>query len=105
MGALCLARKALLACGKVEEKVEGAPIAFTVTAVAGLGWMAFGPMVLIVILKMPHLAKVFHPTSRSVKGLFSVTKAWMLFQELSMLTLKSAVPMMGMRSPEMLNIL
>ena len=104
MGALCLARKALLACGKVLEKVEVAPIAFTVTAVAGLGWMAFGPIVLTVILKMPHLTKVFHPTRRSVRGLFFVTRAWMTFQEFSMLTVRVVVTMMGILSPETLNI-
>ena len=102
IGVLFFSKKALLACGRVLENVDVAPIALTVTAVDGFGWIAVGPMEFTVSLNMPHLTKVFQPTRRSVRGLFFVTKAWMTFRELSMVTVKLVVPMMGILSPETL---
>ena len=66
MGVLCLARKALLAWGSALEKVEVAPMAFTVTSVAGFGWIGFGSIELTVILKIPHFTSVLQPTRRLV---------------------------------------
>ena len=99
MGVLCLAKKDLFACGNVLEKVEVAPMAFTVTSVVGLGWIGLGVTELTVTLNIPHLTRVLHPTSRSVRGELIVTRACTIFHELSMLTLMCAVPMMGILSP------
>ena len=104
IGVLCLAKKALLAWGRVLEYVDVAPMALTVSAVEGLGWMAAGPIVFTVSLKMPHLTRVFQPTRRSVSGLFLVTNACIVLWELLMVRCRLVVPIIGIRSPETLKI-
>ena len=64
MGVLCLAKKDLLVWGNVLEKVEVAPIGFTVTSVVGLGWMGLGAIEFTVILNIPHLTRILNPTRR-----------------------------------------
>merc|ERR1711955_109114 len=104
MGVLNLDKKDLFACGNVLEKVEVASMALTVTSVEGLGRIGLGVMELTVTLNMPHLTKVLQPTSRSVRGELTVTRACTIFQELSMLTLMCASPMIGILSPNTLYI-
>ena len=99
-----MAKKALLARGSVLEYVDVASMAFTVSAVEGLGWMGDGPIVFTVSLKMPHLTRVFQLTRRSVSGLFLVTNACIVLQELLMLRCRLVVLIIGIRLPEMLKI-
>ena len=66
--------------------------------------MALGVMEFTVILNIPHLTRVLHPTRRSVRGELMVTRVCTVLQELLMLTLMCTVPMMGILSPLRLKI-